>query len=283
MSSRRRTTTATARLLAVGLIALTAACSSDGKTAPLPSVAGGGTAKLTIAVPYDEPGIGLKNGDTYSGFDIETAKYVAASLGVPPENITWKEAISNDRETLLEDGEADLVVATYSITAARKEKIDFAGPYFTAHQDLLVRRNDVAITGPETLDGRNLCSVTGTTSAAYVKKNYAGRIQLQEYGKFSECVEALAKGDVDAVTTDDVILAGYAAQPQYKGVLKVVGKGFTNETYGIGVKKGDSAMVTKVNDALKKYVADAAWQKNLDATVGPSGYALPKAPTPGSA
>ena len=292
MTTLHRTTTSRRRIVAalavLGLSTLTAACSSGGDTATLPSVTGGGTAKLTIAVPFDEPGIGLKNGDTYSGFDIETAKYVAASLGVTPENITWKEAISNDRESLLESGGADLVVATYSITDERKKVVDFAGPYFEAHQDLLVRRNSLdagpgSITGPETLDGANLCSVTGTTSAQYVKEHYAGKIQLQEYGKFSECVDALAKGDIDAVSTDDVILAGFAAQPQYKGLLAVVGKGFTNESYGIGIKKGDTDMVTKVNAALKTYVSSGAWAKNLAATVGPSGYKAPAEPTPGTA
>ena len=110
-----------------------------------------------------------------------------------------------------------MVVSTYSITDERKQKVDFAGPYFVAHQDLLIRRNDEGFTGPESLDGKNLCSVAGTTSAAYVKANYQGRIQLQEYRNFSECVDALAKGQIDAVTTDDVILAGFAALTAVQG------------------------------------------------------------------
>ncbi|HYQ32633.1 MAG TPA: transporter substrate-binding domain-containing protein, partial [Lapillicoccus sp.] len=122
----------------------------------------------------------------------------------------------------------------------------------------------------------------GTTSAAYVKEHYIGKIQLQEYQTFSECVDALAKGQIDAVTTDDVILAGFAALPEYKGLLKVVGKGFTDERYGVGLPKGDSAMVAKVNDALKKYIADGTWKTVLDNTVGPSGYSIPSPPTPGT-
>jgi glutamate transport system substrate-binding protein len=276
-------TTRARRLLGVpvlGALALVlAACSSSGQI-PTPQASGTGT--MTIGIPFDQPGTGLKSGSTYSGFDVETAKYVAAQLGVPAANITWKEAIPSQRERLLEDGAVDMVFSTYSITDERKQKVDFAGPYFVAHQDLLIRRNDVEITGPESLDGKNLCSVTGTTSAAYIKEHYAGKIQLQEYGTFTECVEALAKGQIDAVTTDDVILAGYAAQPQYKGLLKVVGKGFTDERYGVGLKKGDSAQVAKVNDALKKYIADGTWKVVLDNTVGPSGYAIPGPPTPGT-
>jgi len=84
------------------------------------------------------------------------------------------------------------------------------------------------------------------------------------------------------VTTDDVILAGYAALPQYTGVLKVVGKGFSDERYGVGIKKGDAAMVGKVNDALKAYIADGSWKTALDSTVGASGYRVPSPPTPGS-
>ena len=208
--TRRWLGTATFTSLAVVL----AACSSPGAI-PTPQVSGGGGGSLTIGIPFDEPGIGLKDGTTYTGFDVETAKYVAAQLGVAPQNITWREANPSQRENLLEDGTVDMVFATYSITAARDQKVDFAGPYFVAHQDLLVRRNDVAITGPESLDGRKLCSVTGTTSAAYVKELFLGRITLQEFGKYSECVDALVAGQIDAVTTDDVILAGYAAQPQY--------------------------------------------------------------------
>ncbi len=261
------------------LTAVLAACSSGGS---IPTPQATGTGKMTIGISFDQPGIGLKSGNTYSGFDVETAKYVAAALGVPPANITWKEATPSQRENLLVDKEVDMVLSSYSITDARKQKVDFAGPYFIAHQDLLIRRNDAEISGPESLDGKNLCSVANTTSAAYVKEHYIGRIQLQEYQTFSECVDALAKGQIDAVTTDDVILAGFAALPEYKGLLKVVGKGFTDERYGVGLPKGDSAMVAKVNDALKKYIADGTWKTVLDNTVGASGYSIPSPPTPGS-
>jgi glutamate transport system substrate-binding protein len=263
------------------LTVVLAACSSSGPI-PTPTAAAGATGKMTIGISFDQPGIGLKSGTTYSGFDVETAKYVAAALGVPPQNITWKEANPSQRENLLVDKQVDMVFSSYSITDARKQKVDFAGPYFVAHQDLLIRRNDEGLTGPESLDGKNLCSVAGTTSAAYVKEHYIGKIQLQEYQTFSECVDALAKGQIDAVTTDDVILAGFAALPEYKGLLKVVGKGFTDERYGVGLPKGDSAMVAKVNDALKKYIADGTWKTVLDNTVGPSGYSIPSPPTPGT-
>ena len=281
------------RILAVLVVALTGvaavACSSGGEV-KTPTTVSGATSggKLTIGISFDQPGLGYKEGDSsgagsYSGFDVDTAIYVAQALGVPKENITWVQADPADRETLLENGDVDLVFSTYSITDDRKKVVDFAGPYFLAHQDLLVRRNETDITGPDTLNGRVLCSVTGTTSSQYIKDHYLGKITLTEYPRFSDCVAALANSQVDAVTTDDVILAGFAAQDQYKGKLKLVGHGFTDERYGVGIPKGDTDRVNQVNDALKQYIADGSWKAALDATVAPSGYSIPDPPTPGTA
>ena len=276
-------------LLVLALVGL-AACSSGSGSIGTPTPVSGATSggKLTIGISFDQPGLGYKEGDTsgagsYSGFDVDTAIYVAQALGVPKENITWVQADPADRETLLENGDVDLVFSTYSITDDRKKVVDFAGPYFLAHQDLLVRRNETEITGPDTLNGRVLCSVTGTTSSQYIKDHYLGKITLTEYPRYSDCVAALANSQVDAVTTDDVILAGFAAQDQYKGKLKLVGHGFTDERYGVGIPKGDTDRVNQVNDALKQYIADGSWKAALDATVAPSGYSIPDPPTPGTA
>lgn len=269
-----------------GLAAATlAACGGGAGPNPAPSPVPGATpgGHLTIAIPFDEPGLGVKDGTSYRGFDVETATYVAKALGVPDANITWKEANADDRIQLLVNGQVDLVFSTFSITPERKQQVDFAGPYFVAHQDLLVRRNEEEITSPETLNNRVLCTVPGTTSADYVVKNYKGRIQLKEFPRFSDCVRALANSEVDAVTTDDVILAGYAAEPQYRGALKVVGKGFTDEVYGVGVKKGNTQLLDQVNTALKQYITDGSWQRALETTVAPSGYRVPSPPTPGTA
>ena len=268
-------------VLVAGLLVL-AGCGAGGGQAPNPTpapVAGAPGGKLTIGIAFDQPGLGLKTGDAYTGFDVDTAVYIAGALGVTRDNITWKEANSSQRQELLESGQADLIVSTFSITDERKQQVDFAGPYFVAHQDLLVRRNDTEITGPDALDGKNLCSVPGTTSAAYVTSHYLGNIKLVERPRFSDCVQALANSEVDAVTTDDVILAGYAAEPQYRGKLKVVGKGFSDEIYGVGVKKGNTALVDKVNTALRQYIDDGSWKRSLDANVRPSGYSIPDPPT----
>jgi glutamate transport system substrate-binding protein len=267
-------------------VATLAACGSGGtgpnpSPAPVPGATPNG--RLTIGIPFDEPGIGLKDGTSYRGFDVETATYVAKALGVPEANITWVAASGGEREQLLVSGQVDLIVSTYSITDDRKRVVDFAGPYFIAHQDLLVRRNETEITGPETLNDKDLCAVPGTTSAANVLARYQGRIRLKEFPRWSDCVQALADSQVDAVTTDDVILAGYAAEPQYRGQLKVVGKGFSNELYGVGIRKGNTALRDQVNAALKQYIADGSWRSALNITVAPSGYKIPDPPNPGSA
>ncbi|TMR11571.1 glutamate ABC transporter substrate-binding protein [Nonomuraea turkmeniaca] len=233
--------------------------------------------KLVIGVKADQPGLGLRTPDgAFAGFDVEVAKYVAKELGVDPANITFKETVSANREAFIEQGQVDMVVATYSITDARKQKVSFAGPYFVAGQDLLVRADEAALTGPETLNGKKLCSVAGSTPAQKVKSEYAKEVQLQEERTYSACVDRVLGGQLDAITTDNVILAGYAAQ--HAGKLKVVGKPFSTEKYGIGLKKDDTAGRKAVNDALQKMFSDGSWTKALQASVGASGFALPQAP-----
>jgi ABC-type amino acid transport substrate-binding protein len=169
--------------------------------------------KIVIGIKFDQPKLGYKDGNTYTGFDVDVATYVAGKLGFTADQIEWVESPSKSRETLLENHQVDLIFATYSITDARKEKVEFAGPYFTAGQDLLVRADDNRITGPESLNSSDfkLCSVTGSTPAQKIKDSYAADVELVEVTGYGECVTALLAGRVDAVTTDDIILAGLAA------------------------------------------------------------------------
>ncbi len=267
---------AAAAIASVGL----SACGSDGDYSSIVDKAKD-TGKLTVGVKFDQPGMGLKKEDgTFAGFDIDVARYIAKELGVAEKDIEFKETPSAQRETALKNHEVDFIVATYSITDTRKEAVSFAGPYFVAHQDLLVAKDNSDITGPESLNNQDkkLCSVTGSTSAQTVKDKFAGKVQLKEYGGYSDCVQALASGAVDAVTTDDVILAGYAAAQQYQGKFKVVGNGFTDENYGVGLWKDDTAARDAVNAAIEKMESDGSWEKFLKDNVGPSGYAIPDVP-----
>jgi glutamate transport system substrate-binding protein len=240
---------------------------------------GGGSAsdKIVIGVKFDQPGLGLKEGSKNTGFDVDVAKYVAKELGFAEDKIEFKESPSAQRESLLANGQVKMILATYSITDARKEKVSFAGPYLVAGQDLLVK-SDSTITGPDDLNGKKLCSVTGSTSAQKVADKYAKTVQLQKYDTYSKCVEALSAGAIDAVTTDNTILAGYAAQEANKGKFKVVGKTFSTERYGVGLKKGDTELRTKINDAITKMETDGAWKAAFDKNLGPAGITTPTPP-----
>jgi glutamate transport system substrate-binding protein len=263
-----------ASVLALGLTACGDSAKDGGSTG-----GGGGGAKFKVGIKFDQPGLGLKEGAKYTGLDVDVATYVAKELGHEAGDIQFVQAPSAQRETLISTGQVDMVVATYSITDARKEKISFAGPYFVAGQDLLVRADDSSITGPDALTGKKLCSVTGSTSAQNVKKKVPG-VQLQEFGTYSECVAALVSKGVDALTTDNTILAGYASQTQYKGKLKVVGAPFSTEHYGIGIKKGDTATCEKINTAIAKMISSGDWQKAVDANLGPAGFKVDAATNP---
>lgn len=253
-------------------LALTGCVAGESGTSAQPGGQGGQGGSVKIGIKFDQPGLGQKVGDTYKGFDVDVAKYVAKELGYDPAKIQWVETPSATRETAIQGGQVDMIFATYSITDERKKKVDFGGPYYIAGQDLLVRADNTDITGPQSLNGKKVCSVAGSTSAKKIKDQYSQGAQLQDYDTYSKCAEALASGTVDVLTTDDTILAGYAAQDQYKGKFKVVGNPFTEEKYGVGIKKGDTQMCTKVNAAIKKMIDDGSWQKALDANLGPAGF-----------
>lgn len=247
----RRLSTAAA-LGAVATLALTGCgdSGSDGDT-------------VRIGIKFDQPGLGYQDGDTYTGFDVDVAKYVAKELGYDEDQIEWVEAPSANRENMLANDQVDMIFATYSITDTRKKTVDFAGPYFVAGQDLLVKADDTSITGPDSLNGKNLCSVKGSTSAQKIKDSYAQGTNLVEQSGYADCLGALEAGTVDAVTTDDIILAGLASTDANKGKFKVVGSTFTEEKYGVGLPKG-SDRCQEINEAITKMEDDGTWKKDLD-------------------
>jgi glutamate transport system substrate-binding protein len=230
--------------------------------------------KLVVGVKADQPGLGLQTGGKYTGFDIEIAKIVAKGLGVPDSGIQYKTTVSANREPFIQQGQVDIVVATYTINDERKKVVSFAGPYFIAGQDLLVPTAST-ITGPEALAGKKVCSVSGSTPAKRIQTDYK-QAKLQQFDSYSKCVTALAGGQVDAVTTDNIILAGYAAQPQYAGKFKLVGKPFSEEPYGIGLKKDDVQGCNKINDILKAAATDGSYKAAWDSTLGKSGTKAPE-------
>ena len=245
----------------------------------LTACGGGGDKGNTIVIgtKYDQPGLGLKKPDgTLSGFDVDVAKYVAKQLGYNEDQIEWKESPSAQRETLIQNGQVDYIAASYSITDSRKEKVSFAGPYLITGQSLLVRANANDITGAASLENnKKLCSVSGSTPAQRIKDEYP-KVQLQQYDTYSACIEALKNSAVDAVTTDEVILAGFAAQTP--GTFKIVGDQFSEERYGIGLKKDDTELQKKINDAIEKMESSGAWKEAFDKNLGAAGIEAPKPP-----
>ncbi|MFI6288559.1 glutamate ABC transporter substrate-binding protein [Streptomyces sp. NPDC051018] len=267
----RKATAAIASVLTLSLAA-TACGSDDGDS-------GSGGDKIVIGIKFDQPGVGLKTKDgKYTGFDVDVATYVAKELGYDAKDIEWKQTPSAQRETMLANGDVEFITASYSITDKRKEKVDFAGPYFLAHQDLLIRNDETGITKAEDLNSKKLCSVTGSTSAQNVKDELAPKADLQTLGGYSECLTGLENKSVDALTTDDAILAGYASQPEHQGKFKLAGLKLSDENYGIGVKKGNSDLKGKINKALEKMKSDGSWEKFVQANFSKANYKYEPAP-----
>jgi glutamate transport system substrate-binding protein len=230
--------------------------------------------KITIGTKFDQPLFGLKGPDgTPVGFDVEIGKLIASKLGIEATNIEWVETVSANREPFIQNGQVDLVVATYTINDTRKQVVSFAGPYYEAGQDLLVLAgNPGKIKGPEDLAGKPVCTVSGSTSEKNIAAYTDNIIATDTY---SNCLGPLRSGEVAAVTTDNVILAGLA--DQNKGEFEVVDKPFTKEPYGIGLKKDDTAFRGFINDVLEKSFADGSWAAAWDATAG-KVLATPKPP-----
>ncbi|WP_432562202.1 glutamate ABC transporter substrate-binding protein [Kineococcus sp. SYSU DK003] len=225
---------------------------------------------IKIGTKFDQPGFGLANlQNVPEGFDVDVAEYIAAKLGVPADGITWVPSPSAQREDLIVNGDVDMVVATYTINDARKERITFAGPYYVAGQQIMVAADNTTITGPESLKAnpdQKICSVTGSTPAENIREYLADPSQLVEFAGYSDCAAQLESGQVAAVTTDNVILTGLVANSD--GAFKLVGEQFTEEPYGIGITKGDTAFCEFINTTLQEMSEDGSYEEAWNATAG---------------
>ncbi|MEJ8638278.1 glutamate ABC transporter substrate-binding protein [Streptomyces sp. MS2.AVA.5] len=232
---------------------------------------------LVVGAKEDQPYVGEKDPATglYTGFDIEIAKMVGAYLGFDPRTITFRTIASANRETALQNGQIDYYVGTYTINDNRKKLVGFAGPYYLAGQSLLVRADENDIKGPQDLDGKRVCSAAGSTPYQRIETDYP-KADLVAYDTYSVCVDNLLTYQVDAVTTDDAILTGYAAKVPDE--LKVVGKPFSQEPYGIGVPRNDNALRFAIDDALAANEKNGNWKKAYAATLGLSGVPAPEPP-----
>ena len=225
---------------------------------------------VIIGVKEDQPNLGYLDATTgeRNGFDIDIARWIAASLGFSEDQIEYKPIASANREQAIVNGDIDYYVGTYSITDKRKEQIDFAGPYFITGQGFLVAADsDIDKVGDVSdFNGQTVCSATGSTPIQNIKENFP-EVKTVEYDIYSACVEDLLNGQVDAVTTDAAILIGYAAQ--YPDEIKVADGLFTEERYGVGLTKGDDALRAHINDLFEN--EGDVWQAIFDRNLGDSG------------
>jgi glutamate transport system substrate-binding protein len=266
-------------LATAGALALSG-CASDGGDAgggetatpePEPTFAEGTTmaelaeaGSITIGTKFDQPLFGLVGpSGVPEGFDVEIGKIIASKLGISEDNIEWVESVSANREPFIQNGEVDIVVATYTINDKRKEVVSFAGPYYMAGQSILVLADNEDIESEDDLVGQPVCSVTGSTPAANLEALGAEVLLTDTY---SNCLGPLRDGTVVAVSTDNVILAGLAAQNE--GEFKVVGEPFTEEPYGIGLTKDDTEFRNWINDVLEEAYEDGRYEEAWNSTAG---------------
>jgi glutamate transport system substrate-binding protein len=262
---------------------------SASEALPPPSFAAGTTmaalqqkGKMVVGIKFDQRGFGLKNSATnqIEGFDEEMAELVAVAIfgnqGETDEKVEFVEAKSKDREIFIEQGKVDLVIATYTINDERKARVDFAGPYFVARQDIMVKADDNSIKSVEDLNGKKVCSVQGSTSLKNLMAKAPQADTSITFDIYSKCADAMGDGRVDAVTTDDAILAGLVTDSG--GKFKLLGAPFTEEPYGIGIKKGDQAFRDFLNDVIEDSYQSGEWKKAFEETLGKDGLPLPQPP-----
>jgi glutamate transport system substrate-binding protein len=218
--------------------------------------------ELLAGVKYDVPPFGLNNPQSgeVEGFDVDLAQYIADKLGV---ELKTREATSDNRIPLLVDGTIDLILSTMTITEERDLEVDFSEPYYVANGDVLVPEGS-DIQTLDDLNGQRVCTALGSTYADTIEKE-APQADLRLVDLYSECFDLLQAGQVDAVSTDNVILTGMVIQDPS---LQILGLDYTTEPYGIGIPEGDTEMKGFVDDTVQEYIDTGAWQEAYDQWVG---------------
>ena len=267
----------TAAVVATASVVALTACGSGGARDLLADIESG---HVVMGTKYDQPNLGERTPDKqFAGLDTDVSRYVveyiAKKHGWATPEIEWRETPSAQRETLINNGEVNMITATYSINKGRLKAVDFAGPYVVTHQALLVRK-DSGIKGLKDIaPGTRLCSVSGSTPAQKVK-DALPEVQLQEFDTYAACAEGLKQGVVDATTTDATILAGFAQRYKERfdedysviQLKKDDGSFWTNENYGIGLPKGDDKAKAEVNEALNEMHDSGEFQKIVAKNLG---------------
>ncbi|MFF5110755.1 glutamate ABC transporter substrate-binding protein [Streptosporangium sp. NPDC000095] len=268
------------RVRRIGAVVIAAAAALAGLTA-CGDDGGSGGDKFVVGIKVDQPGLGQKQPDgSFKGFDVDVARYIAKELGYTDDKIEFKEAISANRESFIQQGQVNAVIATYSITDDRKKKVAFAGPYLVTGQDILTRADDTTINSVEDLKSKKVCGAQGSSSPARLVEKFGDEWKsgfLTEQQGYGACLPLLENKQVDAISTDATILAGFATQSP--GKFRLVGQPFSEEKYGIGLKLEDTETREKVNAAVEKMFTDGSWKKAIDANFGEFGKFFTNPPT----
>ncbi|GAB3550409.1 glutamate transport system substrate-binding protein [Actinopolyspora lacussalsi] len=234
--------------------------------------------EITIGTKKDQPLFGLENlNGEMQGFDVAIGEIIAGKLGIPADKINWKETPSKNRELYLEQGKVDMVVATYTINDKRAERVTFAGPYYEAGQDLMVKQDNNSITGPESLrdSDAKVCSARGSTPSERIRE-YVDSSRLVLFDTYSKCADALRNGQAQAVTTDNSILMGLVSENENQ--FKVVGNTFSEEPYGVGIVKGDVDFCQFINDSLRTAAENDTYQEAWNSSAGQVSDKTPELP-----
>ncbi|MGQ0520801.1 MAG: glutamate ABC transporter substrate-binding protein [Actinomycetota bacterium] len=238
--------------------------------------------KIVVGTKFNQLGSGLQNPTTgdLEGFDIEIAKLIAVGIFGGDiddigDKIEFKETVSAVREAVIQAGEVDIVVATYTINDTRKQQVDFAGPYVIDGQTVMVKTDNTTIKTLADLNGKKVCTGRGSTTPANLEKQKI-TAQLTLFETYPECADALRQDRVEAVVTDRGILLGLAANSN--NAFKLLDIDVSEEPLGIGLKKGDDAFREFINTRLEEIYESGEWAEAYEATLGKLGLTTPEPP-----
>ncbi|GAA3705390.1 glutamate ABC transporter substrate-binding protein [Nonomuraea antimicrobica] len=273
--TRRATALAAGASVALGL----AACGGGGSyTTVVDKIRGTGT--VIIGTKWDQPSLGLRTGKGDPvGFDVDVARYIVRRLANRADvKITWRESPSSTREALLQNGTVDMIVASYSITKAREPKVTFGGPYVTVSQDTMVRADDLRIQNVNDLRGKRICLAAGSNSyRRIVDPPPDGKLdlpaELVPASNYSDCVRKLSENLLDAISTENLALAGFAEQEP--GRFRLLNQPISVEKWGVGLKKGDTKTCEAVNRAIANMWHDGTATQLLRKWFGRTDIKLP--------
>ncbi|GAA3138267.1 hypothetical protein GCM10010466_31500 [Planomonospora alba] len=225
------------------------------------------TRTITIGYRGGLPGMALKRSGAPSGFEIDVARRIAAELKVPADGVVFKD-VGIRREEAVESGAVDLVVANLSITEGRRGRVAFAGPYYLAYRDVLVRKGS-GISSLEDLRGRRVCVAPGTTTTALIRDRGIA-FEAVEADDMAECADRVADGTADAFPGDDLVVAGFGARES--GEFTIAGLRLRREPYGVALRKGDRLACAAVTGAIEAMYEDGSMKELLDRHFGAVGF-----------